>query len=115
MEEVSLLPSLIAAAKNRSLDLNQTRRRAIEALSSTKLAQYQRTQYNLGETVLFNSFPPKDTGRTNLLLSAWVADLKSVAAAVETGANIIYIGGDELTGFHWTPKLVNEAQVPLYT
>lgn len=80
-------------------ELNETRRRAVDALTAKRLAPYQHPRLHPD----FDCFKPRNTGliKKEPLLSVWVADLAGAAAAAESGADIIYAGGDELTGFHW--------------
>jgi len=87
--------------------LNETRRRAIDALTAKRLAPYQHPALNPD----FDCFRPRNTELRNNepLLSVWVADLAGVTAAAKSGADIIYAGGDELTGFHWDRDALSEA------
>ncbi len=91
-------------------DLNQTRRLAIERLTGAKLKSYQKLPAKLEKVQLFHSINKRNKvlGRSNQL-SVWVGDLAGVSAAVEAGADIIYAGGDELTGFHWEQNNFNTA------
>jgi putative protease len=92
-------------------DLNQARRHAIEDLTAAKLKPYQKKTLNLGIKNLFGGTvknSPKNGSRQRSL-SVWVADYESVAVAANIGVDLIYVGGDELTGFHWTEKALIDA------
>jgi U32 family peptidase len=91
-------------------ELNQARRHAVEELIQCKLSPFQREPVKLpkldfsgGREVVAPSYP----GKT--ILSVWVADLPGVKAAAEAGADLIYAGGDEMTGFHWNESAFQEA------
>ncbi|NLW49115.1 MAG: U32 family peptidase [Firmicutes bacterium] len=88
-------------------ELNELRRQAIEDLTARLLAPYNRNKVE--PKVDFSHNKSSTTKGTNPSLSVWVADLPGVAAAAKAGANLIYVGGDELTGFHWDRKALNEA------
>lgn len=97
-------------------DLNQLRRQALEQLEAVKLAPYRREKidWNLATSrISVKDSPlqhiPGPTQGTGPVLSAWVADLESVAA-VAPFVEQIYAGGDELTGFHWTPDALKQAR-----
>lgn len=90
-------------------DLNQARRRAIEGLTIAKLGSYKRKPVVLGDPVLFPKNQKGENGRGRCVLSVWAPDLAGVSAAAAAGADLIYAGGDELTGFHWTKQLLESA------
>lgn len=89
-------------------ELNELRRQAIEDLTVKLLAPYNRKKVE-PKKVDFPRNKPSTAKGTNLSLSVWVADLPGVAAAANAGANLIYVGGDELSGFHWDRKALNQA------
>jgi putative protease len=75
------------------------------------LKPYQRDPQKIGN---FNLFSPasaymskQDFGKHHL--SIWVSDYESVVAAANAGADLIYAGGDELTGFSWNEDIFTEA------
>lgn len=88
-------------------ELNELRRQAISSLTEKKLASYHR------EKVDPNFALPKTATNQGLRLpsrlSVWVADLPGVIAAARSGADLIYAGGDELTGFHWDQDTLTRA------
>ena len=100
-------------------ELNQLRREALEELTTALLKPYRRAQQTEapwkgpGSGSDGRSFPTplvSHAGQENdPKLSAWVADLKSVRAVAPSVAQI-YVGGDELTGFHWTADAYREAR-----
>ena len=85
-------------------DLNQVRRLAVEELMENALQQYRR------KAIPFKSLKPLNCSSRGTTkhrsiqhyLSVWVGDGESVAIAAKAGADLIYVGGDELAGFHWT-------------
>ena len=88
-------------------ELNELRRRAIGSLTQKKLAPYQRRETALHFTLAQSDSQqgPKFASK----LSVWVADLAGVIAAARSGADLIYAGGDELTGFHWDKDALTRA------
>ena len=90
-------------------ELNQVRRQAVEQLTAARLAPYRRVPLPGAQSLLPEV---KQEARRNdaegLALSVWVADPEGVRQAVAAGADLIYIGGDELTGFHWTAAALEE-------
>jgi putative protease len=90
-------------------ELNQARRRAIEKLMADTLKSYQRPTVNIADQDLFGvpSLPSHELGQRRI--SVWVADFESVIMAVNAGVDLIYVGGDELTGFEWTEKALTDA------
>jgi U32 family peptidase len=92
-------------------ELNQVRRHAVDQLMADTLKPYQRKAIYLDNPKIFNSSPKSLTKRNSIQrhLSVWVADYESVIIAAKTGADLIYAGGDELTGFQWTEKALADA------
>lgn len=88
-------------------ELNELRRKAVEDLTHKMLASYDRIKVE--PNVDFSEKKPATVREINPRLSVWVADLPGVAAAAEAGADLIYVGGDELTGFHWDRNALNQA------
>ncbi len=95
-------------------ELNQTRRRAVDALIASSLENYRRTP--VAEPLLKrpNDFPGRHQNQSPALLSVWAGDLDGVIAAANQGADLIYAGGDELAqersvSFHWEPRHFREA------
>lgn len=88
-------------------ELNELRRKAVEDLTGKMLAAYDRIKAE--PKVDFSQKKPSTVKETNPRLSVWVADLPGVAAAAEAGADLIYVGGDELTNFHWDQSSLNQA------
>lgn len=88
-------------------ELNELRRRAISSLTEKKLAPYQRKKVapNFALPKMAATQEPRPPSR----LSVWVADLPGVIAAARSGADLIYAGGDELTGFHWDRDALSRA------
>lgn len=87
-------------------DLNQVRRIAVEDLKINALQAYRRKSISpLAIRPLSGSAKGlTERGSVQRFLSVWVGDEESVAAAAKAGADFIYVGGDELSGFHWTEK-----------
>jgi putative protease len=84
-------------------EMNQIRRDAVKQLRQRSLRRYQRPPVRVKATTDL----PDPARRVNCSrrlpeLSVWVGDLESVKAAAQAGAALIYVGGDELTVFHWT-------------
>jgi len=84
-------------------ELNQVRREALEKLIQARLCSKPRQpikipklHYDLNQT--------KKLTRQSPNLSVWVSDLEGVAAIAPLRVQQIYVGGDELTGFHWNTK-----------
>ncbi len=88
-------------------ELNDLRRKAIESLSEKLLNPYRRKRVE--PSFDFSRTKANTKKETKLYLSVWVADLPGVFAAVNNGANLVYVGGDELTGFHWDKGALSQA------
>jgi putative protease len=96
-------------------ELNGIRRRAIAALTSSRLQKYWREP--VAVKTPFPSFTnPQNSTPKNpkaVLLGVWVSDLTGVITAANNGADFIYAGGDEFsfgaTGFHWDQHRFREA------
>lgn len=88
-------------------ELNELRRRAVGSLTANMLAPYGRDRinpnYNISGATTEHELKPCSR------LSVWVADLPGVIAAATAGADLIYAGGDELTGFHWSQDALAQA------
>lgn len=85
--------------------LNQLRRQAVEGLVAENLKSYRHPPVSVRK-VSEEIFEAKRGKGSKLqtfhpLLSVWVADPDSLREAALAGANLIYAGGDELTGYHW--------------
>ena len=80
-------------------ELNGLRRRAIDSLTAKMLAPYGRDRINPNFNISGSNVAHKL--KPDSKLSVWVADLPGVIAAAKAGGDLIYAGGDELTGFHW--------------
>ncbi len=91
-------------------ELNQARREAIEKLTDVRLQPFARVQVQqpISYRRIHHSASPA-TAEERCLLSVWVADTIGVKEAASHGADLIYVGGDELTGFHWTTAAIQEA------
>ncbi len=94
-------------------ELNELRRQAVSFLAEKRLAPYQREKTALNFTLPEMTFDqePKSSSR----LSVWVADLPGVIAAAKAGADLIYAGGDELTGFRWDKDALARAYEGAHT
>lgn len=90
-------------------ELNETRRMAVDALMVNKLSPFQRRKIEPDLDGLFSQTKTKNVKNIKPRLSVWVADLPGVIAAANSGANLIYVGGDELTGFHWDQSALSQA------
>lgn len=85
--------------------LNQLRRQAVDGLVKQKLKSYHRpliTSLEVTEEMAISNSANTSPRQIKVpLLSVWVADLDSLREAALAGADLIYAGGDELTGYHW--------------
>jgi putative protease len=90
-------------------ELNQARRDAIEKLADARLQSFDRVQVQQPIPCRRIRYSAPATAEDQYLLSVWVADTIGVKEAASRGADLIYIGGDELTGFHWTTAAIQEA------
>lgn len=88
-------------------ELNQVRREALMKLIEAKLQPFQRPPVQF--TFFRNEEKFLNVKPAPVLLSAWAADLKSVKEAAKAGVDLIYVGGDELIGFHWETGIFKEA------
>lgn len=88
-------------------ELNELRRKAIEDLTGQLLFLYQRKRVK--QNFILSPAERKGGKEAKHRLSVWVGDLPSVYEAVNAGADLIYVGGDELTGFHWDRNALNQA------
>ncbi len=94
-------------------DLNQARRVAVEQLMTGALEAYRREKVSFRDLQsLFNLRGGNPECKSiQRYLSVWVGDGESVAVAAKAGADLIYVGGDELSGYHWTEQaLVNSIE-----
>jgi putative protease len=96
--DLDLSPDLMVSFST----LNQARREAVDRLRQAGLAPYR-------PVVQVSVTPERRPGVTERrsakqapVLSVWAGDLESVSAATSGGASLIYVGGEELTGFRWT-------------
>lgn len=91
--------------------LNQLRRSAIDALERKRLSVYERPNVSerLPAELCYDRRSVPEKILSSPRLSVWVGDLESARAVAETGADIIYGGGDELNGFHWDTSAFTEA------
>jgi putative protease len=84
-------------------ELNRVRRNAIEQLQQLSLLPYQRPSVLIDVGAVLAGLPRREPQASNPpQLSVWVGDLESVRAAAQSGASLVYVGGDELTAFRWT-------------
>ncbi len=88
-------------------ELNELRRQALGSLSVKMLAPYERKK--IQPNFSFDHIQPKPKKEPESKLSVWVADLPGVIAAAKAGADLIYAGGDELTGFRWDRDALTRA------
>ena len=88
-------------------ELNELRRQGINSLTEKRLAPYRREKAE-SDFEFFKKNTAQE-GKVSSKLSVWVADLPGVIAAARSGADLIYAGGDELTGFHWDKDALNRA------
>ncbi len=88
-------------------ELNELRRSAMDSLTGKILAPYQRPKIDPG--FIPSRIKANDRQGTKPKLSVWVADLPGVIAAAKANADLIYAGGDELTGFHWDGDALTSA------
>ncbi|TCL61526.1 putative protease [Hydrogenispora ethanolica] len=91
-------------------ELNQVRRQATEQLVAARLAPFRREPLLLKTPLLPESKPERQRrNAAHPVLSVWVADLEGVRQAIAGGGDQIYIGGDELTDFHWSAETLRSA------
>jgi putative protease len=95
--DVDLSPDLMVSFSA----LNQARREAIDRLRQAGLAPY-RPAIRVSVTPTRPGPTGRRPTRQGPVLSVWAGDLESVSAAASGGAALIYVGGEELTGFRWT-------------
>lgn len=88
-------------------ELNELRRQGINSLTEKRLAPYRREKVE--PDFKFFKMTPAQAHKVSSKLSVWVADLPGVIAAARSGADLIYAGGDELTGFHWDKDALTRA------
>lgn len=83
-------------------ELNRLRRETVEKLTRARLASYRRTSIkpiDKSGPVLVNQAAEPKSGRP--LLSVWAGGYEEAVEAALAGADLIYIGGDELTDYRW--------------
>jgi putative protease len=91
-------------------ELNQVRREAVIKLQQQSLRPYRRWPLRVNVTAdLLDLQRRGERVFQTPELSVWVGDLESVKAAVQSGAALVYVGGDELTAFHWSEDYLREA------
>jgi putative protease len=85
-------------------ELNRARRDAVALLQEQSLQPYRRQSLRTDAKNDLTDLLRGSSNRYRRLpqLSVWVGDLESVKAAVQSGAALVYVGGDELTTFHWS-------------
>lgn len=92
-------------------ELNQLRRRAIDALTKKRLGNLYQDQPAMKYPKL-RALKRDDRPAVNQQpgkLSVWVGDIEGVFAAISAGADLIYVGGEEFTKFHWNPAFYSQA------
>ncbi|HOP73868.1 MAG TPA: DUF3656 domain-containing protein [Bacillota bacterium] len=91
--------------------LNQLRREAIDQLVENRLKSY--THKDPIPSVHLDAVEKVPVEARDSLrqpqLSVWAADLDGVYEAALAGADLIYAGGDELTGFQWDQAAFSRA------
>lgn len=93
--------------------LNQLRREAIDRLTESRLIAYSRkgiAPVQTDRSTVAETVPAEVHGHHHQpQLSVWAADLDGVYEAALAGAELIYAGGDELTGFKWDQAAFSRA------
>ncbi len=84
-------------------ELNDLRRRAVEILDEQRLVVYKKPEvsenlYRKRLEVLKRNIPNKPIRRKTTELAVTVGDMSSLRAAAESGAGVIYFGGERLRG-----------------
>lgn len=93
--------------------LNQLRREAVDQLTQKRLQAFSPStdvQVQIARRGVGNMVPAEAGNRRSRPgLSVWAADLDGVYEAALAGAELIYAGGDELTGFSWDQAAFSRA------
>lgn len=90
-------------------ELNKLRREAIDELTRIRLSLFKNEPIYFKGININKSVQPKLLKTDPVSLSVWASSLDSVVEAVLAGADLVYAGGEELTGFRWEPESFRKA------